>query len=111
MGQVAYSGTGAGKYGPFMPLAAGDAGILVPASVNFSATMTSGVMNLVLCRPIGLPLPLTTLGVAGERDLVNQLFSMPRVFNGACLSLMMYAGAATPVNSSFFGHLGFGWGN
>lgn len=106
--QIPYSGTGAGKYGPFIPLAAGDTGIRSVQSINFSATMTSGVMNLVLARPL-LTLPMTTIGVACERDLLNQLPSLPRVYNGACLAWLMYAGAATPVNSAFYGHLDFAW--
>lgn len=106
--QIIYSGTGAGKYGPFMPLQAGDAGIRSVQSINLSATMTSGVLNLVLCKPL-LTLPITTLGVTAERDLVNQFMSMPRVFDGACLSWLMLAGSATPVGSPLSGHLEFGW--
>jgi hypothetical protein len=53
---------------------------------------------------------MTTIGVAAERDLVNQLPSLPRVFDGACLTWLMYAGAATPVTSAFYGHLDLGWG-
>ncbi len=107
--QIVYSGTGAGKYGPFMPLAAGDAGIRSVQTYTQSATYTSGVMNLVLCKPL-LTLPITTLGVTAERDLVNQLSSMPKVYDGACLAWIMLAGAATPVASSISGHLEFGWG-
>lgn len=106
--QVSYSGTGAGKYGPFMPLANGDAGIRSVQSVNFSATMTSGVMNLILVKPL-LTLPMTTIGVAAERDLLNQVPSLPKVYDGANLQWMLYAGAATPVNSPFYGHLDFAW--
>lgn len=106
--QIAYSGTGAGKYGPFIPLQAGDTGIRSVQSIQFSATRTSGVLNLVMVRPL-LTLPMTTIGVACERDLLNQLPSLPRVYNGACLAWMMYAGAATPVNSAFYGHLDFAW--
>lgn len=109
VGSIAYAGTGAGKFGPFIPLAAGDQGILSVQSINFSATMTSGVMNLVLCKPL-LTLPITTVGVASERDLVNQLPSMPRIYDGANLQWLMYAGAATPVNSAFFGHIDTAWG-
>lgn len=105
---IVYSGTGAGKYGPFMPLAAGDSGIRSVQSIKLSATYTSGVLNLVLCRPL-LTLPLPAVGVAAERDLINQLPSLPYVYNGACLQWLMYAGAATPVNSAFYGHLDFGW--
>lgn len=108
-GNIVYSGTGAGKYGPFLPLAAGDSGIQSVQNFRLSATYTSGVLNLVICRPL-LTLPMTTIGVAAERDLLNQVPSLPRVYDGANLSWLMYAGAATPVNSAFYGHLDFAWG-
>jgi len=50
---------------------------------------------------VGLPLPLTTLGVPGERDYFNQLPSMPIIPDGACLSWLQLAGAATPVNTPY----------
>lgn len=105
---IVYSGTGAGKYGPFMPLQAGDAGIRSVQSINLSVSYVSGVLNLVLCKPL-LTLPITTLGVTAERDLVNQFMSMPKVYDGACLAWLMLAGAATPVASPLSGHLEFGW--
>jgi hypothetical protein len=101
VGQILYSGTGVGKYGPSMPLMGGDNGILSIQSITQSATMTSGVYAIVLYKEIGLPLPLTTLGVPAERDFFNQLPSMPVVPDGACLSLLMLAGAATPVNTPY----------
>ena len=107
-GSIVYSGTGAGKYGPFLPLAAGDSGIRSVQNFRLSATYTSGILNLVICRPL-LTLPMTTIGVAAERDLLNQVPSLPRVYDGANLSWLMYAGAATPVNSAFYGHLDFAW--
>ena len=105
---VVYSGTGSGKYGPFMPLANGDAGIRSVQSINLSASYVSGVLNLLLVKPL-LTLPMTTIGVAAERDLLNQVPSLPKVYDGACLAWMMYAGAATPTNSPFYGHLDFAW--
>jgi hypothetical protein len=106
---VPYSGTGSGKFGPFFPLAGGDAGIRTIQNIILaSAGVTTGVYNLCFAKPL-LTLPITTLGVASERDLVNQLPSMPRVYDGACLAWMIYAGAAIPNNSSFFGHLDLGW--
>lgn len=105
---IVYSGTGNGKFGPFLPLAAGDAGIRSVQSVNLSASYVSGVLNLVLCKPL-LTLPITTLGVTAERDLVNQFASMPKVYDEACLAWLMLAGAATPVASPLSGHLEFGW--
>lgn len=109
IGQIEYSGTGAGKYGPFVPLAAGDAGIRMVEQFNYNVTHTSGTTNVVLCRPL-LTLPMTTVGVASERDLLNQVPSLPRVYDGACLVWLMYAGAATPVSSAFYGHLDVAWG-
>ena len=109
VGSIVYAGTGAGKYGPFIPLQAGDQGIQTPTAVNLSATYASGVLNLVLCRPL-LTLPITTVGVASERDLINQLPSAPIVYDGACLNWLMYAGALTPTNSAFYGNLDFAWG-
>jgi len=109
VGSVIYSGTGAGKYGPFMPLAAGDTGIRSIQSINLSATMTSGSLVVILAKPI-FTLPITAVGVASERDLVNQLPSMPQIIDGANLQWMMYAGAATPVNSAFYGSLDVAWG-
>jgi len=107
-GLVLYSGTGVGKYGPFMPLAAGDSGIAKVDNVQLSATYTSGEFSLGLAVPL-LTLPITTLGVASERDLMNQVPSLPRVYDGANLVLMIYNGAATPVNSAIIGHLDLAW--
>jgi hypothetical protein len=106
---IPYSGLGSGKYGPFMPLQGADAGIRrIQDIILASSGVTAGVYNLCLCRPL-LTLPITTLGVAAERDLVNQLPSMPRVYDGACLVWLMYSGAATQNNASIYGHLDFGW--
>lgn len=109
IGIVEYSGTGTGKYGPFVPLAAGDSGIQMVEQFNYSATHTSGVTNVVLARPIA-SLPMTTIGVAAERDFINQLPSLPKIYDGACLAWLLYSGAATPVSSPFYGHIDFGWG-
>jgi len=109
VGAVVHTGTGAGKFGPFMPLASGDTGIQSIQTINLSATMTSGSLVVVLAKPI-FTLPITTVGVASERDLVNQLPSMPRIFDGANLQWLMYAGAATPINSAFYGSIDVAWG-
>ena len=108
MTSIVYSGTGSGKFGPFMPQQAGDTGIRSVQSVTISVSYVSGVLNLVLCKPL-MTLPITTLGVTAERDLVNQFMSMPKVYDGACLAWLMLAGAATPVASALSGHLELGW--
>ena len=108
--QIPYSGTGAGKFGPFMPLQGGDAGIQsVQNIILASSGVTTGVYNLVLCRVL-TDLPMTTIGVPGERDLTSQIPSFPRVFDGACLGFLQYNGVATiPNNTNYNGVLQFGW--
>ena len=105
---ISHSGTAANNYGPFLPLASGDTGVSAVASVTFSAANT-GTGALCLARPL-LTLPLTTASVAAERDLLNQLPSLPRVMDGACLTWLYFAGAATGAASNFYGAVEFGWG-
>jgi hypothetical protein len=107
-GHISHSGTAANNYGPFLPLASGDTGVSNVASVTFSAANT-GTGALCLARPL-LTLPLTTVSVAAERDLLNQLPSLPRVMDGACLTWLYFAGAATGATTNFYGGVEFGWG-
>lgn len=106
---IIYSGTGAGKYGPMVPLQGGDGGIRSIETIQNSTSYVSGEYSVVMCKPI-TSLPITTLGVASERDLLNQLPSLPRIYDGACLTWLIYSGAATPASSAFYGHLDFAWG-
>jgi len=106
---VLYSGaTGAGKYGPFLPLQAGDAGIQSAQTIRNNVSYVSGTYTALFVKPL-FTLPLTTLGVAGEREFTSQLPSFPRVYDGAALYFFLYSGAATPANSAFYGHIDFGW--
>lgn len=106
---ILYSGaTGAGKMGPFVPLQAGDAGIQSIAQIQNSTSYVSGEYSVAVCKPI-LDIPMTTLGVAGEREFASQLPSFPRVYDGAALYWLLYSGAATPANSAFYGRVDFGW--
>lgn len=109
VGHVTHSGTAANNFGPFLPLAGGDTGVQSVQSVTISAASGAGAAALVLARPI-LSLPLTTVGVAAERDLLNQLPSLPRVVDGACLAWLYFAGAATGASTSFYGSLEVAWG-
>jgi hypothetical protein len=108
VGHISHSGTAANNYGPFLPLASGDTGVSNVASVTFSAANT-GTGALCLARPL-LTLPLTTVSVAAERDLLNQLPSLPRVMDGACLTWLYFAGAATGASTNFYGAVEVGWG-
>jgi hypothetical protein len=108
VGHISHSGTAANNYGPFLPLASGDTGVSTVATVTFSAANT-GTGALCLARPL-LTLPLTTVSVAAERDLLNQLPSLPRVMDGACLTWLYFAGAAAAANTNFYGAVEVGWG-
>lgn len=108
VGHISHSGVAANNYGPFLPLANGDTGVQNVQSLTFS-TATSGLGALCLARPL-LTLPLTTASVAAERDMLNQLPSLPRIRDGACLGWLYFAGAATVATTNFYGALEFGWG-
>jgi hypothetical protein len=105
---ITHSGTAANNYGPFLPLASGDTGIRSVQSVTISAASGSGTAALVLAKPL-LTIPLTTASVASERDFLNQLPSLPEVKDGACLTWLYFAGAATAANTNFYGSLELGW--
>jgi hypothetical protein len=106
---IAHSGTAVANYGPFLPLADGDTGVQNVSNVQFSAAMGAGVGALCLARPL-LSIPLVVAAIATERDLLNQLPSLPRVMDGACLTWVYYAGAATATATNFFGSIEYVWG-
>ena len=105
---ISHSGVAANNYGPFLPLASGDSGVRNVATVTMSAANT-GTFALCLARPL-LTLPITTTGVAVERDLVNQLPSMPRIYDDACLTWLYFAGGTTASNTNFYGTVEAAWG-
>jgi hypothetical protein len=107
-GHISHSGTAANNYGPFLPLASGDTGVSNVASVTMSAANT-GTGAFFLARPL-LTLPISTASVAGERDLLNQIPSLPQVKDGACLVWLYFAGAATGATTNFYGSLEMAWG-
>lgn len=107
-GHLTHSGTAANNYGPFLPLASGDTGVQNVATVTMSAANT-GTFALCLARPLAY-VPVTTLGVPGERELFSQLPSLPQIKDGACLALLYFAGAATAASTNFFGHYEAHWG-
>lgn len=106
---ISHSGVAAGNFGPFLPLANGDTGVQSVANIQFSAATGAGTGALCLARPL-LSIPLVTAAIASERDLLNQLPSLPRVYDGACLVWLYYAGAATASATNFYGALEYVWG-
>jgi hypothetical protein len=105
---IVHSGTAANNYGPFLPLAAGDTGIQNVASVTLSAASGQGTCALVLARPLA-QITLSVNGLMTEKDLLNQIPSLPKIIDGACLTWIYLAGAATGTSSTFAGSTEFVW--
>lgn len=104
---ILYTGaTGAGKYNYAVPRASGDSGIAQIDTIQNSVSYVSGTYTVVLYKELAR-FPVTTLGVAAERDFLNQLPSLPRIYDGAALYFLVGSGVATPANSAFSGHLDF----
>jgi hypothetical protein len=109
-GHMGHSGVAAGNFGPWLPLAGGDSGILSVQSAQFSAASASaGFIDLVLCRPL-TRIPVTTAFVASERDLLTQLPSLPRVRDGAVLGLIVQAGGILASGNAYNGYIECAWG-
>lgn len=110
IGRINHGGVNANNYGPFLPLAAGDTGIFDVKDVQQSAASATGTNTcLVLCKPL-LTIPVTTASVCSERDLMNQLPSLPRVYDGAFLTWLFFPGGNTVVSTNIYGYLDFCWG-
>jgi hypothetical protein len=111
--EIPHSGTAAaGRYGMFLPKQAGDLGVARVNSFTLStgtAYTGSGVMALCIGKPL-LDLSIPVTGMWSERDLVNQLPSLPKVEDGACLVWALFSTAATTNLSPFWATIDFGWG-
>ena len=109
VGHLSHTGVAAGNFGPFLPLGLGDSGIKSVESVQFSASNASGIIDLVLCKPLAA-IPITTAFVASERNMLAQMFSLPRIYDGAVLGLIVQAGAVISTATSFQGYIEAAWG-
>lgn len=106
---IVHSGLAANNFGPFLPLASGDTGIRAYNFFKLTASSTAGTAALCIVKPLA-QIPITTAGVYAERDLLNQLPSLPQVQDGACLTWLFFAGGAVAANTNFYGHVETAWG-
>jgi hypothetical protein len=107
---ILYTGaTGTGKYNYQMPLQAGDAGIAEINTIQNSVSYVSNEYTVALIKEIAR-FPLSTLGLAAERNFLYEMPSLPRIYDGAALYFLVGSGVATPASSAFSGHLDFVWG-
>lgn len=108
-GHIVHSDPTANHYGCFIPLANGDTGIRSIQSITLSVSYVSGSLALVLCRPL-TSLPVTVLGVESERNLLNQIPSMPQILDGANLNTLLFTGGAYAAGGQIQGYLECAWG-
>jgi len=109
-GKIPHSGVASANYAPYLPMQAGDVGVRRVTQYQLSTAYGSAQAGaLVLCKPLAT-IPIVTAAVAGERNLVMQLPSMPRVYDGACLGMIFFPGAATAANTPLMGYIDFAWG-
>ena len=110
-GVVLNSGNAANKYGPFLPLAAGDTGISKLVNLTWGGTAhASGTVAVMLCKPLGQPIPIPATGLFNVFDYLNTLPSLPRLRNGANLTALIYNTGATTIGGTFFMSLDYAWG-
>jgi hypothetical protein len=112
VGKIFHSGVAANNYGFFLPLAAGDTGIRGIKTLQFSTAYTTATTvtgAAVLVKPITIA-PLVAASVAVERNLMTQLPSLPRIYDGACLNFLQFAGAATVTATAIQGYIEAAWG-
>lgn len=106
---ILYTGaTGTGKYNYTVPLQSGDAGIAEINEIQNSTSYVSGEYSVALIKEI-TEIPLSTLGLAAERNLLTEMPSLPRIYDGAALYWIWGSGVATPLSSAFSGTLTFIW--
>jgi len=106
---ILYTGaTGTGKYNYTTPLQGADAGIAQIDTIQNSISYVSGEYSVALIKEIAR-FPLSTLGLMAERNFLYEMPSLPRIYDGAALFLLVGSGVATPASSAFSGHLDLVW--
>lgn len=106
---ILYTGaTGTGKYNFAVPLQSGDAGIAEINTIQNSISYVSGMYSVAMIKEIAR-FPLSTLGLAAERNFLFELPSLPRIYDGAALYWLWGSGVATPASSAISGNLVFTW--
>jgi hypothetical protein len=109
-GKIFHAGVAASNYAPYLPLQAGDVGVRRATQYRLSTAYGSAHAGaLILCKPLAT-IPIVTAAVAGERSMVMQLLSLPRIYDGGFLNLLIFPGAATAANTPIMGYMDFGWG-
>lgn len=110
LGHITHAGIAASNYGPSLPLASGDGGMLQINTLQLSAASgtASTYFNFVLYKELA-SIPIAAANVYYQQDFLSMLPSLERVYDGATLGLIYVAGGATAASTTFIGHLETGW--
>jgi len=106
---ICHSGTAVNNFGPFIPLAAGDQGVKSVENFQLTSTSAAGLATLVLCKPLAW-INLNAAFIPQGRDYLFHVPPLPQIYDGACLSFLMFSGAATAASVSLNAKLDFVWG-
>ena len=110
-GAILNSGNAANKYGPFLPLAAGDTGVSDIVNLTWGGTAhASGSAAVILCKPLGQPIPLPSTGLYNVFDYLNTIPSLPQLKNGCNLVPLIYNTGATSSGGTFFSSVDYAFG-
>jgi hypothetical protein len=109
VGHILYTGaTASGKYNFTVPQQSGDAGIAEVNTIQNSTSYVSNEYSVALIKVL-TKLPIQSLGYQVDRNFINELPSLPRIYDGAALYVLYGSGGATPAASTINGNVGFVW--
>lgn len=111
LGHITHAGVAASNYGPGLPLANQDNGMLQINTLQLSAaTSTANTFyHFVLFRELAR-IPVAAVNVTIQQEFLNQLPSLPRIYDGATIGVFYVAGGATAASTTFLGQFRFIWG-
>lgn len=110
IGSLLNTGAAAGKFNPFLALAAGDTGVSDIVSLVWSGTAhASGTVVIGLCKPLWcIPVPAT--GLYTKVDFVNALPSLRQIKDGANIQFLMFQTGATTSAGTVFVDFDYAYG-
>jgi hypothetical protein len=91
-----------------MNLANGDSGVRQLDSYTL-ASGTTGTITYMLHRPIAT-IPLVAANVAGERDFLFNMPSLPKIDDDACLGFFLLTGGALTAGNQVTVDMTMAWG-